>query len=62
MIKLHALISKHKLEEDYASLLREGLIQSLPQCLLPVLRAWVEVGGIALFPCLKAFLPQPIPT
>jgi len=39
-----------------------GLIQSLPQCLLPGLRAWFEVGVIAPFPCLKAPLPQPIST
>jgi hypothetical protein len=37
-----------------------GLIQSLSQCLLPMLRAWAEVGGIASSPCLKALLPQPI--
>jgi len=39
-----------------------GLIQSLSQCLLPGLSAWVEVGEIAPFPCLKAPLRQPIST
>ena len=37
-----------------------GLIQSVSQALLPGLRAWVEVGGIAPSQCPKAFLPQPI--
>jgi hypothetical protein len=37
-----------------------GLIQSVSQALLPGLRAWVEVGGIAPFQCSKASLPQPI--
>ncbi len=36
-----------------------GLIQSVSQALLPGLRAWVEVGGIAPSQCPKAFLPQP---
>ena len=40
--------------------LQAGLIQSLSQCLLPGLSAWVGVGGIAHFPCVKAHLPQPI--
>ena len=39
-----------------------GLIQSVSQALLPGLRAWVEVGGIAPSQCSKAFLPQPILT
>jgi hypothetical protein len=50
---------------EIQSCLREqfpGLIQSLSQCLLPGLSAWVEVGGIAPFPCLKALLRQPIST
>jgi hypothetical protein len=37
-----------------------GLIQSVSQAFLPVLRAWVEVGGIAPSQCSKASLPQPI--
>ena len=37
-----------------------GLIQSVSQALLPGLRAWVEVDGIAPSQCSKAFLPQPI--
>ena len=37
-----------------------GLIQSVSQALLPGLRAWVEVGGIAPSQCSKASLPQPI--
>lgn len=45
---------------DARSILEAGLIQSLSQCFLSGLRAWVEVGGIAPFPCLKALLPQPI--
>jgi uncharacterized protein (DUF1800 family) len=39
-----------------------GLIQSVSQAVLPGLRAWVEVGGIAPSQCSKAFLPQPIST
>ena len=39
-----------------------GLIQSVSQTLLPGLRAWVEVGGIAPSQCSKAFLLQPIST
>ena len=39
-----------------------GLIQSLSQGPLPVLSAWVEVGGIAPSLCLKAPPPQPIST
>jgi hypothetical protein len=39
-----------------------GLIQSVSQVSWPGLSAWVEVGGIALFLCSKAFLPQPIST
>ncbi len=39
---------------------KAGLIQSVSQAFLPVLRAWVEVGGIAPSQCPKAFLPQPI--
>ena len=42
------------------SRLEPGLIQSVSQAFLPVLRAWVEVGGIAPSQCPKAFLPQPI--
>jgi IS5 family transposase len=42
--------------------LKAGLIQSLSQGSLPGLSAWVEVGGIAPFPCLQALLPQPIST
>jgi hypothetical protein len=37
-----------------------GLIQSLSQCLLPMLRAWAEVGGIAPSLCFKAAPPQPV--
>ena len=37
-----------------------GLIQSVPQACLQQLRAWVEVGWIALSQCLRASLPQPI--
>jgi len=39
-----------------------GLIQSLSQAFLPVLSAWVEVGGIAPSLCLKASPLQPIST
>ena len=39
-----------------------GLIQSVSQTLLPGLRAWAEVGGIAPSQCSKAFLLQPIST
>jgi hypothetical protein len=37
-----------------------GLIQSPSQVLLPRLRAWVEVGGMASSLCPKAPLLQPI--
>ncbi len=37
-----------------------GLIQSVSQALLPLLSAWVEVGGIASSLCLTALLLQPI--
>jgi hypothetical protein len=37
-----------------------GLIQCASQAVLPRLRAWVEVSGIAPSQCSKAFLPQPI--
>jgi hypothetical protein len=37
-----------------------GLIESPSQACLPGLRAWVEVGWIALSQCPRAFLPQPI--
>ena len=37
-----------------------GLIQSVSQACLQRLRAWVEVGWIALSQCLRASLPQPI--
>jgi transposase len=40
--------------------LESGLIHSVSQALLPGLRAWVEVGGIAFSQCSKAFLPPPI--
>ena len=40
--------------------LESGLIQSVSQAFLPRLRAWVEVGWIALSQCLRASLPQPI--
>jgi hypothetical protein len=39
-----------------------GLIQSPSQAFLPVLSAWVEVGGIASSLCSKAILLQPIST
>jgi hypothetical protein len=39
-----------------------GLIQSVSQALLPRLRAWVEVGGMASSLCPKALPPQPIST
>lgn len=37
-----------------------GLIQSVSQALLPLLSAWVEVGGIASSLRLTALLLQPI--
>ena len=37
-----------------------GLFQSVSQALLPLLSAWVEVGGIASSLCLTALLLQPI--
>ena len=40
--------------------LHPGLIQSVSQALLPLLSAWVEVGGIASSLCLTALLLQPI--
>jgi hypothetical protein len=37
-----------------------GLIHSVSQVPWPGLSAWVEVGGIALFPCPKSRFQQPI--
>ena len=42
--------------------LDSGLIQSVSQALLPLLSAWVEVGGIASSLCPTALLLQPIST
>ena len=39
-----------------------GLIQSVSQASWPGLSAWVEVGGIAPFPCPKPLFPQLIST
>ncbi len=37
-----------------------GLIERPSQACLPGLRAWAEVGWIALSQCPRAFLPQPM--
>jgi IS5 family transposase len=58
------LLEKHELGEQIFETvkthLNAGLIQSQSECLLPGLRAWVEVGGMAssLYP--KVPSPQPI--
>ena len=52
-------LQKELLKKEKA-LPEAGLIQSVSQALLPGLRAWVEVDGIAPSQCPKAFLPQPI--
>jgi transposase, IS5 family len=55
------LLEKHDLgEQIFETVKAPGLIQSVSQALLPGLRAWVEVDGIAPSQCSKAYLPQPI--
>jgi len=48
--------------EGMAALVHDipGLIESPSKACLQGLRAWAEVGWIALCQCPRAFLPQPI--
>jgi type I restriction enzyme M protein len=51
-----------KYESDPRWVYGTGLIQSVSQAPWPGLSAWVEVGGIAPFPCPKPLSPQLIST
>jgi hypothetical protein len=56
------ILSKNEWKSLFSLIRHPELIQSLSQVFLLGLSAWVEVGGIAPFLCLKSPPPQLIST
>jgi len=57
-----AMRGQISLADDFDAPLDAGLIQSVSQVPWAGLSAWVEVGGIAPFPCPTSLFPQSIST